>query len=112
VKCFGKDNASAHKLRYEKTYNLLDYLDSLSLDQSELVLSTLTKFADTHDLTHSSLVKQVFYLMVRPDSLKPKGVEVLCEGLLSELKLIEVPLPKLVQKQVHNCNFNTINQND
>jgi prophage antirepressor-like protein len=110
AKCFGKPDASAHKLRYEKCYNWFNYMDSLTQEQSDLVLQIMTKFADTHGLAHSSLVKHVFYLMVRPDSLKPPGMDKLCEDLLAELKKLNIDLPPTVVKQVHN--YKCVNQSN
>jgi len=103
LKCFGKENACTHKLRYEKCYNWLDYLDSLPLSQAQQVIETMTKFSENNNLTHSALIKQVFYLMVRPNSKKPPGMEEQCQKLLNESKLLNVPLPKVVVKQVHKC---------
>lgn len=99
-KCFAKES-SAHKLRYEKTYNWLNYLDTLDAQQVQQVIQLMTTFADENGLSHSSMVKQVFYLMVRPDSLKPKGFQGLCDDLLKRLKELNIEPPPNVVKQVH-----------
>lgn len=82
----------------------------LTQEQSKLVLQVMTKFADTHGLTHSSLVKQVFNLMVRPDSVKPPGMDMLCENLLAELKKLNIDLPPTILKQVHSYKLNESNE--
>lgn len=99
-KCFAKES-SAHKLRYEKSYNWLDYLDTQEPHQVQQVIQLMTTFADENGLSHSSMVKQVFYLMVRPDSLKPKGFQGLCDDLLKRLKELNIEPPPNVVKQVH-----------
>lgn len=85
-------------------------MDSFTQEQSELVLQIMTKFADTHGLNHSLLVKQVFYVMVRPDSLKPQGMDKLCDNLLAELKKLNIDLPPTVVKQVHKYKSNETNE--
>jgi hypothetical protein len=101
VKCFG-EQSSTHKLRHEKTYNWLYYLDTLEASQAQQVIQMMTNFADKHNLSHSCAVKQVFYLMVRPDSKRPSGFDKLCSELFDNLKQSAIPLPTFVVKQVHN----------
>jgi hypothetical protein len=68
---FGKEYYKVQKMYWTKYCDWLFYMDSLSHEKQDALLSLLDDFAVENGISKSSLIKIVFYHAVRPDGKVP-----------------------------------------
>jgi hypothetical protein len=94
--------AAAHSERWHAYKDFLFFVDSVEPSQRSKVLDVMVQFAEEKAVPHNSLVKEVFYHMVRQHNVNKEKYNLLPQQLLAVLTRAGFVVTQAVSKQDHS----------